>query len=787
MDLVANAAGKWTLSARPTGEVLIARRDDGEISLAAFGSPSGASIATQPDFLRDLLRAARENVQRDPAPGPIPALLHHVLVRLLALESGSWGALAVYDDGVTSAVGAVGALDVQAALGGHPARLPWVRLRDRSGREATAFKFRGDRDVRLGAHGIPGEGGALSGVTIEATWIQGARQPAVPLRDPAAGTNQSDAAPAASNGFFQWLDRMVGQQDGNAPATNAAPTAPAASSASVPPVTFVSDSTAALAPSHAPPTTAHRPTEPPLEIIRGAELVGPPQPRHGDLLPDARVIPITPVMAREQIESGSRVEEWNESAWRAASGAGHTVAMGSAQSASAFGHEVEDAREPAVPPGHESEPGSRPGLAAESTPPAVKPRALKLAPPPSPNWPGLLESDHVPIWRRPWAWVVLVAALVGGAALMNTVGGRGRSGFGLSSFGPHFSLTVNSRPAGAWIAIDGKDTGRLTPATLDLPTGAHRVTLTLTGKGAATYVVNGARDSHTAVDAAMYGAVAIAVADPGVPVSVTLDGLDRGYAPVSVEDLLPGPHEIRFRSPGADPWSETFDLAVGEKHEVVARPFESPRTGMIDVKATIQGPDGVEPLKGAQIFVDAEPRGVTPATLELPRGPHSIRVVNHGEEMPVQVIDLPGGNHRISEFAFGTDGAPAHFVQLGTSGAIAANQPTVVSTAITGVGENDLREMWLHVRAPEGGWRRYEMTLLHAPDGIVGVAVFPAAMLDANGTSTYYASALTQEGDEYFTELHAPRDRGAAEPPRARRAVIKPAALPTPSADPSTP
>src|SRR5207244_5496420 len=202
------------------------------------------------------------------------------------------------------------------------------------------------------------------------------------------------------------------------------------------------------------------------------------------------------------------------------------------------------------------------------------------------------------------------------------------------------------------------------------------------GKGSATYKVSGERDERTSLEALMYGGLKITAADANLPVSVTLDGLDRGYAPLSVEDLLPGPHEIRFRAPGIDPWTETFELEVGETHEVVARPFTMPQTGMIDVRATIVGPGGVEPLRGATLFVDGEPHGVTPSTIELPHGPHSIRVAYRDQDVPVQVIDLPGGNHRIADFTFGTDFEPPRFTQLSPAGPMASNQPTVVSAAI---------------------------------------------------------------------------------------------------------
>ena len=61
--------------------------------------------------------------------------------------------------------------------------------------------------------------------------------------------------------------------------------------------------------------------------------------------------------------------------------------------------------------------------------------------------------------------------------------------------------------------------------------------------------------------------------------------------------------------------------------------------------------------------------------------------------------------------------------------------------------------MWLHVRTPEGAWRRYPMTVMKATGGVVGVVVFPTVLFDARGKTIWYVSALAPTGDEYFTEM----------------------------------
>jgi hypothetical protein len=152
------------------------------------------------------------------------------------------------------------------------------------------------------------------------------------------------------------------------------------------------------------------------------------------------------------------------------------------------------------------------------------------------------------------------------------------------------------------------------------------------------------------------------------------------------------------------------------------------------------------------VWIDGEPRGGTPLTLELPRGPHSVRVSYQQQDVPVQVIDLPGGNQRFATFELGTRTDFPTLI-LRAPAKIGVDEPALVSATLSDVQASDVREMWLHVREPENRWRRYPMTLMDAQGSAVGAAPFPVALLGPQGKTSYYISALTSQGDEYFTEM----------------------------------
>jgi hypothetical protein len=195
------------------------------------------------------------------------------------------------------------------------------------------------------------------------------------------------------------------------------------------------------------------------------------------------------------------------------------------------------------------------------------------------------------------------------------------------------------------------------------------------------------------------------------------------------------------------------EVRVNQTAELIARPFASPGTGLLEVRATLADDSGSSPLAGATVWLDGELRGVTPLRLELPRGPHSVRVTYHGEESMVQVIDLPGGNQRFATFELSATVDRPRFVSLPIPPRLPLDRPTLLSATLEGIAAPEVREMWLHVLTPEGAWRRYPMNVLKSPGGVVGAAVFPTALFDPKGRAKCYFSVSISSGDEYFTEI----------------------------------
>jgi hypothetical protein len=159
-------------------------------------------------------------------------------------------------------------------------------------------------------------------------------------------------------------------------------------------------------------------------------------------------------------------------------------------------------------------------------------------------------SGQAPRARRGGRWVsvsvgviVVLAMVAGGFALMRR-GGSANAAAPLSG-----TLTLETRPAGAEVLVDGQARGS-TPLTLTLPPGAHQVTLR---RGAEERIVPLALSAGAQVTqhfefaapepaVARLGRMSIVTDPPGARVQI--DGRYRGVSPLTVSDLSVSDHNV---------------------------------------------------------------------------------------------------------------------------------------------------------------------------------------------------------------------------------------------------
>ncbi len=187
---------------------------------------------------------------------------------------------------------------------------------------------------------------------------------------------------------------------------------------------------------------------------------------------------------------------------------------------------------------------------------------------------------------------------------------------------PPGRVAVSSEPPGATVLVDGEPRGT-TPAVIDpLNPGSHMMELSLEGFLNEQRVVTiepGARaELSVELQRGEPRAGRIVVRASREDAFVVIDGASRGRAPISLEHVRPGRHEVRLVAEGAAPYETECVITYGETCTVEGTLGPAPIT--ISVQATVEG----EPAEGARLFVDGEEMGALPWEGTLAPGQHEL-------------------------------------------------------------------------------------------------------------------------------------------------------------------
>lgn len=185
------------------------------------------------------------------------------------------------------------------------------------------------------------------------------------------------------------------------------------------------------------------------------------------------------------------------------------------------------------------------------------------------------------------------------------------------------ALSVESRPAGARVFVDGEDRGTTPLVIADLEPGTHEVILYLSGLGAFRQTVEG-RVGRIFVDLESekgLGMGLVAVETDPSDVRVDVDGRRIGLSPIEFP-LEAGRHTLRLSKDGYKELEESLDVDPEGSHavKVALRPLE----GAVLV---ISSPAGAEVLlDGKSVGTATEPLRVE----DVPPGTHAVRVQKDG-------------------------------------------------------------------------------------------------------------------------------------------------------------
>jgi hypothetical protein len=176
---------------------------------------------------------------------------------------------------------------------------------------------------------------------------------------------------------------------------------------------------------------------------------------------------------------------------------------------------------------------------------------------------------------------------------------------------------VSSVPAGAQIAVDGTQTGQVTPAMLRLPAGEHTITAaTACGRGATKVDIRAGLISRSELTLEQGPGVVDVRSEPA-GAQVVLDGEPLGVTPLRREGVDCGPHDLLIQGEGLADFRQRVEVRAFDTL-VVETTLVQQAFGTLVVAPT--------PLDAA-IWLDGVDRGFGPMTLErVPVGPHELRV-----------------------------------------------------------------------------------------------------------------------------------------------------------------
>jgi hypothetical protein len=235
-------------------------------------------------------------------------------------------------------------------------------------------------------------------------------------------------------------------------------------------------------------------------------------------------------------------------------------------------------------------------------------------------------------WRR--TAVVALAIFAAGEGVV--IGARAYRKPVVATLG---TLSLQSNPSGIAVFVDGVAHGN-TPARLSLTAGSHLVELR--GRGVPRVIPV----SVTAgVEASQYleipetptSGILLVQSDPaGAHVSV--DGVDRGIAPVNVAELAPGDHEVVLQAENGPVVRQHVTIQAGITASILA-PVSTAAPGPVSGWLSIKAPVSVEIRESGRML------GTTDADrVMMAAGRHELELVNETLGYRVtRVVQVPAG------------------------------------------------------------------------------------------------------------------------------------------------
>ncbi|MCL1910521.1 MAG: PEGA domain-containing protein, partial [Kiritimatiellaeota bacterium] len=202
-------------------------------------------------------------------------------------------------------------------------------------------------------------------------------------------------------------------------------------------------------------------------------------------------------------------------------------------------------------------------------------------------------------------------------------------------------VLIVTEPAGASVTLDGANRG-VTPLLLpEVKIGRYRVELAIGGYKPQQIELSVSSPTPQQIKVALVNSAAtLNITSTPSGASVSVNGIHRGAAPVTVDKIQEGKSIVEITSAGYAPYKEEVTLAAGEVFAIHAQLSALPARLRI-----------VSEPAGAKVYIDNQLRGNTPLTIdEIAAGSYRVRVEATSYETMARTVDLQNNQMLTEEF-----------------------------------------------------------------------------------------------------------------------------------------
>ena len=202
------------------------------------------------------------------------------------------------------------------------------------------------------------------------------------------------------------------------------------------------------------------------------------------------------------------------------------------------------------------------------------------------------------------------------------------------TFSPAFgAISVTSEKQGAKVLLDGKDTGKVTPCTLDeVPSGQHSITLQLDMYAPYQQKVNVSDGQTTKVEASMDAKFAEITIQSTEGAQIYCNGNQIGTSSYK-GNMREGYYDIEVQLTHHKASTQQIQVKSGQPQQITITP--TPIYGSLDIVST---------PRDAEVIIDGKSYGKTPLSIEkILEGEHKVILKKEGYSSSNKTIDISEG------------------------------------------------------------------------------------------------------------------------------------------------